>query len=274
MKPSSSPSRPNPLLLVLAGFGFIVGLVAAAWWFTRPAAGGAAGEANAAYAQAMASGKTFYDRGDPANAIGAFQAALAMNPANPDVHQNLANAFLIANQPAQAVPHALEALNYAPGNAAAHYLLGCAALRQNQYSNAVQELQQAKDADPSVNPVSFQLGRAFLGWGRLDEAATQFREVTEFETNHPSAYYQLSQVLLRLGKSDEARRALSEHQKIAAGKAQAADNPALYERCKYTEIIAPFPLEHGAVRIDCTQGYAFHPTSSTSPWSGYNAYRR
>ena len=244
-----SPRRgANPLLLILAGLAVIAAIAGGAWWSARQETGEAGGDANAPYAQAMASGKTFYDKGDPAKAIGAFQSALAMNPANPDVHLNLANAFLLLGQPGQVLPHAEEVLRYEPGNAAAHFLLGCAALRQNQFSNAVQELQQAKDIDPSVNPVSFQLGRAFLGWGKLEEAATQFREVTQFETNHPSAYYQLSQVLLRLGQREEAQQALAEHQKIAAGKSQAADNPALYERCKYTEIVAPFPLEQPALR--------------------------
>ncbi|HTH48740.1 MAG TPA: FG-GAP-like repeat-containing protein [Candidatus Limnocylindria bacterium] len=243
MAQPSPPRGANPLLLILAGAAIIAAIAGSAWWSARQEAGDAGGDANAPYAQAMASGKTFYDKGEPAKAVGAFQTALAMNPANPDVHLNLANAFLLAGQPAQAVVHADEVLRFEPGNAAAHFLLGCASLRQNQFSNAVQELQQAKDADPSVNPVSFQLGRAFLGWGKLEDAAIQFREVTQFETNHPSAYYQLSQVLLRLGQRDEAQQALAEHQKIAAGKTQAADNPALYERCKYTEIIAPFPLE-------------------------------
>ena len=243
MAQPSSQRRVNPLLLLLAGLLLIAAIAVGAWWLVQRGTAESGGDANAPYSQAMASGKTFYDKGDPAKAVTAFQSALAMNPANPDVHLNLANAFLLLGQPAQAAIHADEVLRYQPGSAAAHFLLGCAALRQNQFSNAVQELQQAKDADPSVNPVSFQLGRAFLGWGKLDDAAVQFREVTQFETNHPSAYYQLSQVLLRLGQRDEAQQALAEHQKIAAGKTQAADNPALYERCKYTEIIAPFPLE-------------------------------
>lgn len=252
MAQSPSQGRVNPLLLLLAGFLLIVAIAGGAWWFTGAGTGGADRDANAPFAQAMASGKTFYEKGDPAKAIETFQSALAMNPANPDVHLNLANAFLLANQPGPVVRHAEEVLRYQPGSAAAHFLLGCAALRQNQYSNAVQELQQAKDADPSVNPVSFQLGRAFFGWGKLDDAAGQFREVIQFETNHPSAHYQLSQVLLRLGQAAEAAKELAEHQQVAAGKSQAADNPALYERCKYTEIVAPFPLEQpdrGGVKV-------------------------
>jgi Tfp pilus assembly protein PilF len=240
---SRSRSNSGAALYLGASLLLIVVIVGGAFWFSRPPGGGSAAASNEAFAQAMASGKTFYDKGDPAKAISAFQTALSMNPANPDAHLNLANAFLAANQPAQAAQHASEVLQFDPGSGAAHYILGCSLLRQNAYSNAVQSLEQAKAVDRSVNPVSFQLGRAFQGWGRNDEAAEQFREVLQFETNHPAANYLLSQVLLRLGQREAAAAALAEHQRIAAGKRQAADNPSVYERCKYTEIVAPFPLE-------------------------------
>ncbi len=244
-RPSSSRG-PGALVYLGAVLLLIGAIVAGAWFAAQRSATGTDGDGNAPFAQAMASGKTFYDKGDPGKAISAFQTALAMNPANPDVHINLANAFLLANQPGPVAIHAAEALRFEPGNGAAHYLLGCSALRQNQYSNAVQSLQEAKAADPTMNAVSFQLGRAFFGWGKLDDAAAQLREVTQFDTNHPSAFYLLSQVLLRQGQREEAVAALASHQRIAAGKTQAADDPAIYERCRYTEIVAPFPLEQPA----------------------------
>ncbi len=236
---------------MVAGIFVLVGLIlAGAWWLAREAAGGPASAANSSkvFDQAMASGKTFYDQNEPAKAIGAFQAALALNPANPDAHLNLANAFLLAGQADQAAVHAQETLHFEAGNAAAAFVLGCAQLRQNQFSNAVQSLQRAKDADPTQNAVSFQLGRAYQGWNQFDEAATQFREVIQFETNQTSvhfvaSHYLLSQALLRLGQRDEAAELLQKHQQLAGGKVGNADNPALFERCAYTQIKAPFPLE-------------------------------
>lgn len=233
------------------GILVLVGLIlAGAWWLARQAAGGATTAANSSkvFDQAMASGKTFFDQNEPAKAIAAFQSALALNPANPDAHLNLANAFLLGGQSDQAVVHAQETLHFEAGNGAAAFVLGCALLRQNQFSNAVQSLQRAKDADPTVNAVSFQLGRAYQGWNKFDEAATQFREVIQFETNQTSvhfvaSHYLLSQTLLRLGQRDEAAELLQKHQQLAGGKVGNADNPALFERCQYTQIKAPFPLE-------------------------------
>ena len=42
----------------------------------------------------MGSGRTFYEKGDAARAVDLFEQARSMNPANPDVHLNLANAHL------------------------------------------------------------------------------------------------------------------------------------------------------------------------------------
>lgn len=229
---------------VIGVFALVAAISGGAWWWSgRAGRGGQGGDADAAFAAIMSSGKTLYERGEPARAIDAFQRGLLLNPSNPDARLNLANAYLLAGQAGPAAAEATEALRYEPGNAAALYVLGCALLRQNQYSNAVRWLSDAKAADPTENPVSFQLGRAYLGWGLFEDAAGQFREVIQFDTNHPAASYLLSQALLRLGQREEAQASLAEHQRINAGKVGNADNPSLYERSKYTAIRAPFSLE-------------------------------
>jgi len=230
-----SISGPALVLAIMVGIGTIAAL---AWWTHRPGE-----DAEVRFAALMNSGRTFLDKGDAPRAIELFQQARGMNPANPDVHLNLANAHLVANQPVQAALHAGEAVHLEPNAAAAHYLLGCALLRQNQFSNAVQSLQIAKDIDRTVNAVSFQLGRAQAGLGNFQEAAEQFHEVTQFETNHPSAHYQLAQMLLRLGQRDPAAEALATHQQVTAGRMIAADNPSTYERCVHTEPRTPPTLE-------------------------------
>jgi Flp pilus assembly protein TadD len=214
------------VLGIAAGIGLIAGL---AWWTHRTDP-----DADQRFGGLMNSGRAFLEAGDAGRAVEAFQQARAMNPANPDIHVNLAIAYLRAGQPGQAALHAGEATQLEPTAGAGHYLLGCALLRQNQYSNAVQALQTAKDIDRTVNAVSFQLGRAYTGWGRFQDASDQFSEVTQFETNHPSAHYQLAQMLLRLGQKERASEALANHQKATAGKPQAADDPSIYERCVHT----------------------------------------
>lgn len=228
------------VLGIAAGIGLIAGL---AWWSHRSDP-----DAEQRFGGLMNSGRTFLEVGDAARALEVFQQARGMNPANPDVHVNLAIANLLAGQPAQAALHAGEATQLEPTAGAGHYLLGCALLRQNQYSNAVQALQTSKDIDRTVNAVSFQMGLAYAGWGKFQDAADQFAEVTQFETNHPSAYYQLAQMQLRLGQKERASEALAQHQKANAGKLQAADNPSVYERCVHTVPRAVATLEQPDTR--------------------------
>lgn len=238
-----APRRSNSGPLVVIGIALLIAVMAGgAWWMTHQA------DDPNAFATVMTSGKTYYDKGDSARAIEFFQQAVAMNPNNPDVHLNLANAFLRANNPAEAVRHADEVLNFDGGSAAAQYVKGCALLRQGQFTNAVQALQASQAIDQTVNPVAYQLGRAHAGLGQWAEAAKQFEDIANFEkdTNAPvylSTYYQWSQALLRQGKTEEAKAALEQHQRVNAGRQTSADNPALYEKCAYTEARAPFAVE-------------------------------
>ncbi len=234
---SGSPKRWLAPGLVVAVAVFIGAIAATAWWMHRHS------NDDGEFAAHMNAGRGFHAAGELPRAVGAFQAALAMNPANPDVHLNLANTFLLANQPAQALVHAGAVLQMEPGNGAANYLAGCAHLRLGAYSNAVQFLTEAKQADRTQNPVSFQLGLAYAGWNRPADAAEQFVEVLEFDKDHPSAHYQLAQMYLRQGAREDAAAELALHQKATAGRMQAADNPSLFEKCKHTEILAPFALE-------------------------------
>ncbi len=239
-------ARRHGALIYFLGVAVLMGgILVGAWWTMDH---GSNDDAGNAFAQAMASGKTYYEKGEPTKAQAAFQSALAMNPANPDVHLNLANAFLHLNQPEQAAIHARETIQFEPANPAAWYVLGCAQLRQNQYSNAVQSLQEAKNGDRTINPVTYQLGRALAGWGHHEEAIEQFRELQQFETNTAapqlvSSHYLLAQSLLRLGQREAAEKELAEHQKLTAVRASLGDDPAVFETCLYTEIRAPFPLE-------------------------------
>lgn len=254
---------PLMVLGIVAG----IGLIALLAWFWH----GPGGDNEQRYAALMNSGATFLSQGDAMRAVEAFQQARAMNPANPDVHVNLANAYLRANQPAQAAVHAAEAAHLEQGSGAGPYLLGCALLRQNQYSNAVQSLQVAKDLDRTMNAVSFQLGRAYAGWGRFQDAADQFAEVIQFDTNHPSAHYQLSQMLTRLGQRERAAEALEGHRKATAGRTLAADDPSVYERCDYTQPRVPASLEQpepSGVRVRFADQTTTALGTNAPRWSG------
>jgi tetratricopeptide (TPR) repeat protein len=188
-------------------------------------------------------GKNYYDQGQFDKAIVALEKAVQLRPEHPDAHLNLANAYLRANQPQKALQHAEETLHVDHSSGAGHYLAGCALLRMGRPVDAIKELQQAKDIDLTVNPVSFQLGLAYQQATNFAAAREQFQEVTQFDPTHGAAYYALSQVLLRLNRTDEAQEALAQHEKIKAGQPTRITDPALFEKCRYTEMRTPFELE-------------------------------
>ncbi|MCI0744099.1 MAG: FG-GAP-like repeat-containing protein [Verrucomicrobia subdivision 3 bacterium] len=188
-------------------------------------------------------GRNYYEQGQLDKAVAALEKAAQLRPEHPDTHLNLANAYLRANQPEKALARAQEALKLDRNSGAGHFLSGCALLRLGQAAEALKALQQAKDIDRTVNAVSFQLGRAHQQVGNFEDAAAQFQEVVQFEPNHPAAHYNLSQVLLRLGRNEAAQQALAQHQQITAGKGGQITDPAVFEKCQYTQIQAPFQLE-------------------------------
>ena len=235
MSRTSKPRSGMIIVLGIAGFITLVALVAS--WFHRYS------NEDYQFATHLTAGRLYHDAGDYSQSINSFQSALAMNPVNPDIHINLANLFLRANQPAQTQIHAAAVLQIEPRNAAALYLAGCASLRLGAFSNAVQSLTEASQVDESQNQVRFQLGLAYAGWGHFQEAANQFIEVLKFDNKHPTARYHLGQAYLELKSPREASVELAAYQEGNRGRFQVTNDPSSLEKCRYTEIITTSTLE-------------------------------
>ncbi|PYL01180.1 MAG: hypothetical protein DME19_02515, partial [Verrucomicrobia bacterium] len=218
------------MLLVLAVLFFVF-----RFWRQSPGAD--------AFARLMNTGKGYYEQGEAARAVDAFQKAAALQPTHPDALLNLANACLLAGQSEQAIQCAQQVSNMDPQSAAAYYIAGCANLRLRKFEEAIKSLQQAKAIDLKVNAVSLQLGRAHMELGQFQDAADQFSEIIRFEPEYPSANFFLGQTLLRLGRQEEARQALERHQQLITGKPNPPADASTFERCVYTQMRVPFQLE-------------------------------
>jgi tetratricopeptide (TPR) repeat protein len=242
MNPASQSNRRTLLY-----FAAIIAAVAAAfffgYWQVRPPSGDR-------FIRLMNVGKNYYEQGNGAKAVEAFQQAALLRPAHPDAQLDLANAYLLAGKPDLAIQHARQVLSLNPNSAAAHYIAGCAYLRLSRFEDAVKELQTAKDIDQKVNAVTFQLGRAYQGWGKFDQAAEEFREVIQFESpdapDYLAAHYNLGQVLVRLGQRDQANEMLTQYQKMLAERPSHPTDVNTLEQCVYTQPRVPFELEQPA----------------------------
>src|SRR6185312_9338179 len=117
MKPSGTDHSerrvPAYFFIALAGVLFALFFV---FWFRRQSSGGDE------FARLMNTGKGYYEQGEAARAIDAFQKAVALQPTHPDALLNLANACLLADQGENAVARAREVLSMDNNEAAAHYI--------------------------------------------------------------------------------------------------------------------------------------------------------
>src|SRR5438309_3733963 len=195
------------------------------------------------FARLMNTGKGYYEQGEAAKAVEAFQKAVSLQPTHPDALLNLANACLLADQSDRAIQFAQQVLSVEPNSAAACYIAGCANMRLRKFEEAVKSIQQAKDLDPKVNAVSLQLGRAQMELGHYEDAAREFSEIIQFAPDYPSANFFLGQALLRLARPEEEKQALRRHQQLITGRANPPADAATFERCIYTQMRVPFRLE-------------------------------
>lgn len=197
-----------------------------------------------AFSRLMASGRTYYETDNYAQAQSAFESAQALFPTDADVTVNLANTFLRLGELDQAIEWADRFLTLEDNAAAGYFIKGCSLLRKGENQQAIAQFQQALNLDGSVAAVSFLLGRAYFESGNFEEASSFLEEATALDPEHPTAFYLLSQSLIRLGRPEEAQAALAVHQGLSEANEQGSqDASILAEACLYTEIRAPFPLE-------------------------------
>src|SRR5436190_10047690 len=158
------------------------------------------------YIRLMNTGKNYLDQGQGGKALDVYSRAVKMMPADPEVHLNLANAFLLTGNAESAITEADKVLELDSNSAAAYFIKGSGYLRLQKYEEALKALQSARNLDPVEPAFAYQLGLAHLNLKHYEEAINAFAEVLASEPNHPSAHYQLSQAYLRAGQQDEAEK--------------------------------------------------------------------
>src|SRR5882762_2512634 len=115
---------------------FILALLFFAFWLWRQSSPG-----GDEFASLMNTGKGYYEQGEAAKAVEAFQKAVSLQPTHPDALLNLANACLLADRSGDAIQAAQQVLSMDPQSAAAHYIAGCANMRLRKFEEAVKFLQ-------------------------------------------------------------------------------------------------------------------------------------
>ncbi len=158
-------------------------------------------------------GNAFIDAKRTKEAIAALRHALFLSPSFFLAHNNLGNALAQAGRYAEAAESYRDALRLAPDYAEAHHNLGLMQKELVGFDEAASSFRRALELNPDYAEVYNSLGAIQRDCGRIDEAADSYRRALEINPGFARAYNNLGNVLKNLGQLDEAaacyRQALS-----------------------------------------------------------------
>lgn len=143
-----------------------------------------------------------------------LQAALKLNPGNPETHYNLAAAHKATGSWAQVVESATKSLR-AGGNIPEVYLiLGEGLNGVGKPDEAVLAQKKALALRPNYEEAHIQLGLALLAEGKLAEAEQSLKKSLQLNSSLGHAHYNLGIVLQQQGKFKEAIASCTEAIKL------------------------------------------------------------
>lgn len=137
-------------------------------------------------------------------AVVRYRAALRDDPDYAEAHNNLGNALRRLGRAEEATAEYRSALAIDARSALVHNNLGLVLAEQDKLEEAVVHYVEALRLDPSYTGARRNLGRALHRLGRLDDAETELRAVVREEPRDPDAAYGLANVLVSQGRTVEA----------------------------------------------------------------------
>ncbi len=149
-------------------------------------------------------GVGYHMLGEYRNAVQSYQKALKKDPANHQIHYNLANTFFELEVIEKAVNHYLDALDHKPdyvpalNNLADIYEL---ADEQKRARELFEYITKIKPSDPMG---FFNLGNHHLRNNNTVEAGSCYKKVLELDSEFHEAYNNIGLILKHVGKYEEA----------------------------------------------------------------------
>jgi serine/threonine-protein kinase len=134
----------------------------------------------------------------------AIQAALALDPDDPDVRISLASMYAETGKTDEAIRELRAALKRRPTNDGAHRRLAIALRDQGHPEEALQEYQQALAIRPNYFRNNSALGAFYYRRGQYAEAAIAFQRVTENQPDSAWGFINLGAAYLKAGNNQRA----------------------------------------------------------------------
>lgn len=170
-------------------------------------------------AKEFAQGFDAFARGDNAGAAAFFEAALAKAPEMPEIHVNLALAYLRLDRKPEAVAQLQEAVKLAPDQPRILFQLGAAYVEMKDFDKARTAFEQglAKQPDLTKDALALEatitLGAVYFAKGEIDKSVEAFERALAARPGAPVPMLGLGKAYLSKGDTEKA---LQEFQKVIA----------------------------------------------------------
>ncbi len=138
-------------------------------------------------------------RGDAAEAIAEYQAALRLRPQDATANNALGAALIAAGQPDRAMAFLRLAARISPEYFDAHYNLGNALASAGDFPGAAEQFGAAARLRPDDADAHANLGSALAELGRFAEAKAQFERALAINPSHALAQENLQQLQSAMG---------------------------------------------------------------------------
>jgi DNA-binding winged helix-turn-helix (wHTH) protein/TolB-like protein len=169
----------------------------------------------------------FYFDWDWAGAGEEFRRAIELNPNEPVAHQWHAVYLLAAGRPDEAMKEVRTAQRLDPLSLAINTDVGFHLLYNGRYAEAVAQLQSVLGMKSDFGLAHLWLARAFLAAGRLEESLAEAASAEAAIPGWTVLVVQRGYTLGAMGRAGEARAALSELERMSAGRFVTAYGVAL-----------------------------------------------
>ena len=155
-------------------------------------------------AQQSEKGAVLFRQGEFAKAARAFEAAVKLEPNNPERLYYLAVAEYKAGRLEASLRQMERLIRLSPDLAQAHSVKGAVLNAQGRSEEAIAAYRRAITLNPALAEAHSNLGNALHKLGRDDEAMDAFRQALAVNPSYAMAYSNLAALLAKQGQSTEA----------------------------------------------------------------------
>jgi protein O-GlcNAc transferase len=217
-------------------------------------------------------GNNLKNTGALGGAIENYQKALEFNPKDAEIHQKLAEVYVLQGEFDRAIAQCNLAIKFQPNFAAAYLTGGNALHAQDKLEMAIKAYLQALEIQPQFAEANANLGSMYYKLGQLAQAGNYYEKALAINPSLCSVNLMLSSVLEQQGNLDGAIACCQKVLQLQPKNTSAADKLSSLTSQKQlatadsnfieleTESDAPQP-----VSVNKDEGYGLQPSSINLP---------